>query len=97
MGIGAKDTELDYGKRPELAFEDLRQALSAIGKVEEADPEAMFLRGRTRFGLQRVRIKLRVASSVHGSTISIHALADDLWGMGAKKGIDKLITALEGL
>lgn len=94
MGIGSKDRELDYGKSPEAAFNDLHRALRSIGKIEEADPEALFLRGTTRFGLQKVRLKMSVAPSDHGSTISIHALADDVWGKGAKKGIDKLIEAL---
>lgn len=94
MGIGTRSRELTYDKEPEATFNDLRRALETVGKVQEADPESFFLRGSTRFGLQKVRLKISIARSDQGSTVSINALADDVWGMGAKKGIERLIRAL---
>jgi hypothetical protein len=94
MGIGTAEQEVPYGKEPLAAFADVERAMASIGKVKESDRGSMLVRGTTRFGLQKVRLKVKVQEKDGASVLKVKALADDIWGMGARKGTSKLLEAL---
>ena len=80
---------------PEQAFDRVHRAMTMIGTVIDEDRHT-FVSGRTRYGLQRVSIKVFI-SSMNGDdqvVLRIEAFADDLWGRGARMGIRKLRRAL---
>jgi hypothetical protein len=91
MGLGMASDEWGDERHPRDVFAALASALETIGKVKETDESEGFIRGRTRYGLQVVRLKIHVTTGPDsGSHVSVEALADDVWGAGARKGIAKL-------
>lgn len=94
MAIGTASEKWDDARLPSATFSALASALQEIGKIKETDEAEGFIRGTTRYGLQRVRLKIHVSSGETGSKVSVEALADDVWGRGARKGIAKLREAL---
>ena len=96
VGIGSAEEEVIVHVAPSIALSQAKGALSAIGRVLEADDAAFFVRGSTRYGLQKVRIKCQILPRGESSRIVIKALADDVWGKGARVGIKKMKDALGG-
>ncbi len=93
--VGTSTRTVDYAKRAEEAFEDLQRAFSRIGRITESSPATLSLTGTTRYGLQRV--KLRVSAHRRDSTsctIEIGGAGDDIWGGAARKASDKLVRVL---
>jgi hypothetical protein len=87
-----KVIHLEDPRPPDLVLAELREALDRIGKVKESDdPE--WLIGSTRYGLQRVSIKVHIRKAGEGSELDLEAFADDIWGVGARKGLKKLLKA----
>ncbi|MPZ70700.1 MAG: hypothetical protein GEU71_14405 [Actinobacteria bacterium] len=94
MGIGSAEKHLEISQPPDSVFIQARRALEGIGKIKEMDEDALFLRGSTRYGLQKVRLKVFIKADGEGSRLTIKALADDVWGKGARKGCERLLEAL---
>lgn len=97
MGIGTAKAERRVRRGAQETFASAKQALKTIGTVTEVDESELFMRGVTKFGLQRVRLKVFVAP-VDGGTaakVTVKALADDIWGKGARKGCESFLEALE--
>ncbi len=69
--------------------------MAKAGKVIETDAGAYFIRGTTRYGLQKVRLKVNVEQSGEDSLLNVEALGDDVWGKGARSGIKRFREALE--
>jgi len=46
-----------YDKSPDETFEDLKDALERIGKVQDFDIDSGRIKGITRYGLQKVKIE----------------------------------------
>jgi hypothetical protein len=96
MGIGtSSETIRITGTAAGGAFDRATAAMAKVGKVIEVDPQDRFLRGSTRYGLQKVRLKITIEQDGADSLVTIDALADDVWGKGARSGIEKLRNALE--
>ena len=90
MGFGIKSVRVS--RPPDEVFDQMRQALDRIGRIkEEREPE--FLRGSTRYGLQRVSLKVTIVPRADGSSIEVESFGDDVWGRAARKGIEKLLKA----
>lgn len=94
MGIGSAEEVVVVHAPPPIALNQVKAALGVIGKVVEADDADLFVRGSTRYGLQKVRIKCQILPSGESSRVVIKALADDVWGKGAREGIKKMKNAL---
>jgi hypothetical protein len=95
MGIGTASETLQLdGVSPADAFEKALRAMSAIGKVTESDVSEGFVRGTTRYGFQKVRLKVHVRPQDAGSVVGVKALADDVWGKGARSGMMRFRDAL---
>jgi hypothetical protein len=94
MGLGTASRELVNSKSPPEAFEDAIQALKSIGRISEVDREEFFLRGDLRYGMQKVRLKIFVSYRESGSKVVVKALADDIWGRGAREGSKRFLEAL---
>jgi hypothetical protein len=97
MGIGAaSDTFELKGLSATEAFDRSTAAMAKIGKVKEVDASEFFIRGTTRYGLQKIRLKIRIVQDVEGPRFEVEAFADDVWSKGARKGIKRFRAALEG-
>lgn len=94
MGIGSAEEEVLLAGYPAQVFMQVKSALEQIGKVMEADQGDLFVRATTRYGLQKVRIKCRILPRGGASALKVEALADDVWGKGAREGIKKFKRAL---
>src|SRR2546423_6453400 len=95
VGIGTSSDSVELsGISGADAFERAATAMARAGKVLETDAGAGFIRGSTRYGLQKVRLKVTIQRSGNDSILNIEALADDVWGKGARSGIKRFRNAL---
>jgi hypothetical protein len=92
MTIGRGRAELTVRIPPELVYPLVADGMREIGKVTDEDPPKS-LQGTTRFGLQRVRLRVGIAAHGSGASVTIEGLADDVWGVGARRGIKRLLTS----
>jgi len=97
MSLGQVTQESIYNKTPLEAFDDLEEALNLVGLVQSVDRTTLTLFGKTQYGLQTVRIQAMVTSYESISKIRIIAFSDDIWGVGAKNGIQHLHEALKNI
>jgi hypothetical protein len=94
--VGESGRTVQYPKSAIMALADLERAFSSIGKVVEISKLTMSVTGKTRYGLQSVKLRVSVLDQGDNkSLIQIQGFGDDIWGGGARKGTDKLIRALE--
>lgn len=90
MGIGSSSETVELKLvSAEEAFDSAVAALRRAGKVIETDADEGFIRGSTRYGLQRVRLQVHVRQNGDDSVLQVEALADDVWGKGARSGIKR--------
>jgi hypothetical protein len=94
MAFGKKTQDLNYDKPAAEALADLEKALRRIGKVKSVDPDKMTISGRTKFGLQTVKIEASVADVESGSIISLIGKSDDARGVGAQNGLERLVETM---
>ncbi len=88
---GSADEELVFEGEADALYHIALEALERVGRVSEHDG-SRFIVGRTRFGLQRVSVKIFLLSGNDGRhRLRIEAFADDIWGGGARMGIKKLV------
>jgi hypothetical protein len=97
MAFGKITQEMIYQKSPDETLVDLEKALNKLGKVKKIDQAENTIRGRTRYGLQTVKIQATVNGNDDESIISFIAKSDDVRGVGAKNGIERLIETLDNV
>jgi hypothetical protein len=78
-------------------MDDLRTAFDKIGRVVESSDALHTITGKSRYGLQSIKLRVAVISHPEGSIVEIQAFGDDIWGGCARKGADKLLRALDEL
>jgi hypothetical protein len=94
--VGESGRSIQYPKPADAAIADLERAFAAIGKVVEVSRVTSTITGKTRFGLQSVKLRVSVIDQGAGrSVIQIQGFGDDVWGGSARKGTNKLIRALD--
>jgi hypothetical protein len=94
--VGESGRTVQYPKSSLEALADLQRAFASIGKVVEISKLTMSITGKTRYGLQSVKLRVSVLPQGEGqSLIQVQGSGDDIWGAGARKGTDKLLRALE--
>lgn len=94
MGLGQASRELYVDLPPVAALQVVRAAAADIGRLLELNDAVGTALVRTRYGFQRVKLRISVVPSGAGSKIRVEGAGDDVWGAGARKGTDKLVTAL---
>jgi hypothetical protein len=92
--LGTDEKTLEFDEPADLSLSHIRDAFARIGKVVDFDADNRFLRGRTRYGLQRVWIEILVQEQGEGSIARVRSAADDVWGSGARRGVNKLLRAV---
>jgi hypothetical protein len=97
MAFGKITQEMKYQKSPHETLIDLEKALNNLGKVKKIEQTANTIHGRTRFGLQSVKIQATVNGNDDESIISFIAKSDDVGGVGARNGLDRLMETLENV
>lgn len=95
MGLGQTERELFIPLDREAALTAVCRAGNAIGSVLESSPMLGTAMIRTRYGLQSVKVRVAVLPEPNGCRLSIGGAGDDIWGGGARKGIDKFLRALQ--
>ena len=86
-----------YDKSPGETFEDLKDALERIGKVQDFDIDSGRIKGITRYGLQKVKIEAILRARDNQTEITFHGKSDDAQGEGARKGIERLFETMGNL
>lgn len=84
----------EYPKSVADAFMDAEKALAAIGVVKDSNLERYTLRGKTRYGLQGIKISIDVTPVNAGSAIRAIAKSDDIWDAGGKSAVKRFFEAL---
>ena len=93
--VGESTRTVDYAAPAEVAYRRLQAAIARVGKLVDLNEPTFTVTCRTRYGLQRVRIRASVHRRDERScTIDFQAFGDDIWGGGARRATDKLIAAL---
>jgi hypothetical protein len=87
----------DYDKPPAAAFADVQRALSMIGEITSVTQDGLSVRGRSWYGLHKVRMEVYVAAKEQGSTITLVAFSDLDWAAAAKDCNQRLLEALANL
>jgi hypothetical protein len=95
MPLGSSDRDIHLPVEPEAAFDMVCSAAGEIGKVLDTQPGLKTLTVRTRYGLQIVKLRVGILPDTGGSRVQISGASDDVWGGGARKGTDKLLSVLE--
>lgn len=94
--VGESQREIEYPAPVGDAMDDVESALGSVGRLLESSRTLNTAVGKTRYGLQSVKLRISVVDTGRGtSLIKIGAFGDDVWGGGARKGTDKLLKALE--
>lgn len=87
---------VELGSSPDRTFETVVQAMSLVGKVEDANAATRTVVGKARYGLNPVRLRIAVltAPGGAGSVVEIGGKGQDVWGAASRKVTDRLIEAL---
>jgi hypothetical protein len=82
---------------PDVAWQRLQAAFSSIGKVEEVSDSTRSLKGKARYGLNPVRLRISVLSGPSGDSavLDIQGRGQDVWGVASRRVIDRLVAALD--
>ena len=96
MRLGTAEETIEWAGSPAQCFERAVAAMADAGSVVEEDESELFIRGTTRYGLQKVRIKIKIDECDAGAVLCLSAFADDVWGRGARVGIRRFLESLGG-
>lgn len=91
------EKEYLYNKSKAETLNDIEEALKRIGKVTRIDVENGVISGKTRFGLQGVKIKAVLVPEDGQTKITFHGKSDDVQGIGAQKGIERVFETMQNL
>ncbi|MGB2963853.1 MAG: hypothetical protein WBB69_07700 [Anaerolineales bacterium] len=94
MALGKVTQETNYNKPAIETLADLEKALNSIGKVNSVDQTKFSIKGKTKYGLQTVKIEATINGIGDESVISFTAKSDDIGGVGAKDGLKRLIEVM---
>jgi hypothetical protein len=97
MSLGQVTQQVEYSKGPLETLADLERAWNLIGSVQSVDRTAHSITGKTRYGLQTVKMQAFITGSETASRIQVTALSDDVGGVGAKDGVRRLFEALHNV
>ncbi len=97
MSAFKTDREFNYEKNPADTLSDIEKAFVMIGKVQQIDRQTGSIQGKTKYGLQTVKIDAQVEVIDGNTKILFHGKSDDFGAVGAQKGIDNLINTMQNL
>ena len=84
-----------YEKGPAETMEDLQKAISSMGTVKAADPEAHTVQGRIKYGLgARTSVKAKVQQQGAASIIHFESRGGDVFGRAARDNVEHLLEAM---
>lgn len=78
---------------PEQAFDEVQQTLMRIGKLKSVDEATRTVKGSISVG-GWVTLEVVVRPAEEGSVLAVIGRCDDVWGVGARRGIASLLGAL---
>ena len=86
-----------YDKSLDETFEDLKDALEKIGKVQDINIDSGRITGITRYGLQKVKIEAILEAKDNQTELTFHGKSDDAQVEGARRGIERLFETMGNL
>lgn len=89
--------ETTYHKTAEAALRDIQEALGMIGEVDNVDHANLTIEGSSRYGLQKVHLRVEIVPQGETTIITIKALGDDWRAVGAKCCIARLLETIDNL
>jgi hypothetical protein len=95
MAAFQTDQEIISEKSQLDTFSDVEKAFIKIGKVQQVDRQACTIQGTTKYGLQTVKIHVRVEVIDNKTKVLFHGKSDDFGAIGAQNGIAKLVAAMQ--
>lgn len=96
MPIGGNSRDVELRTTADDALTRTEAALAQVGKVKDVTRPEHRVKGSIRYGLQTVLVKAHVKANGDVSTVSLKAQGDDVWGVGAKKVLQKWADAIGG-
>lgn len=97
MALGKVAQEINYHKSAIGTLADLEKVLTRIGIVNSVDQTEYSIKGKTKYGLQTVKIEATINGIGDESVISFTAKSDDIGGVGAKDGLKRLIEMMSNV
>ncbi len=79
----------------EETYSTVRTSLLTVGTVKKDSPSGLILKGTTNYGMQTVNVSIEITAKTKGCSIHIETKGDDIWGVGAKKGMERLAELIE--
>lgn len=92
----AVSRRIELAVGPEEGFAKIQAAVASVGKLEDVNATTRSLVGKVRYGLNPVRVRISVISgpSPGTSVVEIGSKGQDVWGAAARKGADKIVSAI---
>jgi hypothetical protein len=84
-----------YPMSRDRTFAVLLAVAEAQGKVVDSDPKAGTLRFKMKAGIRPFRCKVKIVANEQGTLASLEGKSDDIWGHGAKIGIENYLDAVD--
>ena len=97
MGLGESSRSMFVEDKLDNIFDLLKNSINNVGELIEANKKTKTLVAKTKYGFQRVRIRISLIPENEGVKINFNGFGDDIWGGGARKGIDRIISEFESL
>ncbi|MFA5234056.1 MAG: hypothetical protein WC390_06605 [Sulfurimonas sp.] len=94
MSIGESDREIFLSINIQQSFVLCCNTADQIGRLQESNQVLNMLIVKTRYGFQSVKLRINLCPHEGGTMVSIQGASDDIWGGGARRGIDKFVAAL---
>jgi hypothetical protein len=92
----AKQQRIELSVEPSVAYDKVAAALAEVGTVKEADPTTRRLIGKVKYGAAGVNLRIAILSGSQPNTsvVEFDPKGRDVWGTSARKGVDKVVSAL---
>jgi hypothetical protein len=94
MGLGESANTITLATDQTSALRIVRAAAVEVGKITEDRPAVGRIVVKARFGLQAVKVRIQITSQEGVSLVTLSGFSDDVWGGGARKVMDRLVTAI---
>ena len=96
MPVGGSSRDVELRTTADDALSRTEAGLAQVGKVKDVNRSERRVKGSIRYGLQKILVKAHVQANGDASTARLKAQGDDVWGVGAKKVLQKWADAIGG-
>jgi len=94
MGIKPQDRDIFLNTDLQSAYRIVKKACNKVGKIKEENEMLNSLFVKIKYGIEPVKIRMNLRPQENGTLLSMSAVGQDIWGAGARKGMDKFLKTL---